>query len=375
MDDADLVWRLGRWIAGRSGGIARLGWRGGEIELEVRAGRIQAVRGADATGIAGLLDVTPTGREELLAEARSLAVTRDVQETRAVGAAKTILQQALREWLLDGSRTLSLSSEPPDETSGATISITHAMVELILADAGSEISRQVLPDLDVLLRRTSSFLELYAPLRLSEEADLIVAKITGQRTAEEIADRSPHGTDEVLRLLASLVATGMLEPVPVASSAGEDDGGDLLVERPAHEETPSRRRLPVGWIAVALLAAAVVVALVFAGVRWMASESPAADAGTSGTWGVAVDLGCAPEELQRVLSTARQNPRELRPVAAPGDTGDPCWRLVWGSFPSRAAAEEAVPTIPDRLIRDGFEPHVVQLPADGDGQTPPSTVE
>ncbi len=375
MADPDLIWRLGRWIAGRSGGIARLGWSGGEIELEVRAGRIQAVRGADVAEVASLLEARPTGRGELLAEARSLAATQDVQETRAVGAAKAVLQQALREWLLDGSRTLSLSTEPPDETSGATISITHALVELILADAGSELSRQVLPDLDVLLRRTSSFLELYAPLRLSEEADLIVAKITGQRTAEEIADRSPHGTDEVLRLLASLVATGMLEPVPVASPAADDGGRDLLLEPQVAGEAPSKRRLPVGWIALALVAAAVVVALVFAGVRWMASDDAAGGVEPAGSWGVVVDLGCAPEELQRVLTTARQNPRELRPVAAPGDSGDPCWRLVWGSFPTRAAAEDALPSIPERLVRDGFEPHVVQLPENGDARTPPASVE
>jgi hypothetical protein len=75
-------------------------------------------------------------------------------------------------------------------------------------------------------------------------------------------------------------------------------------------------------------------------------------------------MGCEPEELQRVLKKARQHPKQLRPVQADTGEGDPCWRLVWGSFASRDAAESEVPNIPTTLVLEGFAPHAIELPLD-----------
>jgi len=223
MDDPQVTWRLGRWIARRESGTLTLTWSSGSMTVAVVSGKVVAVHGIDPAEVAYELGFGPIGYPELLAEARAVARHEGTGETQAVGAAKTVLQRRLRTWIADPQRSLEIDDGEPEVPDGPTVSLAHAMVELMLADDDPELPRHVLPDLGVLLRRSASFLELYAPLRLSEEADLIVAKITGQRTAVEIASRSPHGQEEVIRLLAALVATGMLEPVPVAASTDEVD--------------------------------------------------------------------------------------------------------------------------------------------------------
>jgi hypothetical protein len=358
MHGPELIWRFGRWIASRESGAAHLTWTDGELVLRVRGGNAISVQGPDPASVGGIVGCEPVGHDDLLVEAAEVATQRGIPETEALGAVKEVLQRELKSWLLDEDRSMELSEGEPDEGDGPTISISHAIVELLLSDTESAVELRVLPLLDVLLRRTPDFLELYSPLRLSEEADLVVAKITGQRTAEEIASRSPHGTDEVVRLLAALVATGMLEPVPIETAF--DQPGVLTVDLP--EEEPTRRQLPVSWIAAA--AAVLAVALVILAVVLLRPDEPASPIETDSSWGLAVDMGCEPQELQRVLNKARQHPRDLRPVKVDTGDGDPCWRLVWGRFSSREEAEAETANVPEQLLLGGFEPHPVELPED-----------
>jgi hypothetical protein len=360
MQDPDLIWRFGRWIARRRSGAAFLSWDEGELRLGIQRGHVVSVRGPDPTKVGRMLGCPPTGEEELLAEARALATAHGLPETQAIGAVKQIVQGVLAAWLMDPDRGLELEEEQQQEKKdakgGPTISLTHALVELVLGDDRGRLAAAALPEHDVLLRRAANFLELYSPLRLSEEADLVVAKITGQRTAEEIAARSPHGTDEVNRLLAALVTTGMLEPV-VLTEEPSVDTAPPHVELP--DEEPLRRRIPVRWLTIA---AAVVVAILVLLTVLMVRSAPSEPTQSSSAWGLAVDMGCQPEELQRVLRKAREHPSSLRPVQASSDDGSPCWRLVWGHFPSREAAASAIPKIPSSLLLDGFTAHPVELP-------------
>ncbi len=362
MDDPQVTWRLGRWITRRVSGTLTLTWSSGSVTLNVVAGKVVAVHGIDPGEVALELGFGPIGYSELLAEARAVARHEGTGETQAVGAAKTVLQRRLRAWIADPEHTLEIDDAEPEEVDGPTVSLAHALVELILADDDSSFPRRILPDLGVLLRRSSSFLELYAPLRLSEEADLIVAKITGQRTAVEIASRSPQGQEEVIRLLAALVVTGMLEPVRVASATDEVD----LLERSPILEEVTRRRLPVRWLLIAAVVLAVALAVAtFFTLGGRSAPAPTAD----GQWGVVVDMGCEPQELRRVLQKANQHPKDLQAVRASLDESDPCWRLVWGRFPSEDAALAAIGRLPAGYARDGFTPHAIQIsgPADGGG--------
>ena len=357
MHDPRLIWRLGRWIARRENGAARLAWSDGEIVLRIHNGRIHSVGGVNSTRVGARLGVDGPGHDDLLQEARLLARSPDVTETQSLGAAKEMLQEAILEWIVDPDRDLDLVEGEPDEASGATISVTHAIVELVLSDTSRGAAEAVLPDRGVLLRRTSNFLELYAPLRLSEEADLIVAKITGQRTVDEISERSPHGPQEVHRLLAALVATGMLEPIPVVATAPEARAE--LVED--DDGTFTRRRLPAGWILAAIAGVLIVIAVA---TFWWVGRSPVEASASGGpSWGVVVDMGCEPQELQRMLRARSRNPTAVEVVTTGSDAGDECWRLVWGRFATQQEAEAALDDIPTPLRRDGFDPHVALLPS------------
>jgi hypothetical protein len=243
MSDPHEIWQFGQWIGRQEGGAARLVWADGELILRILRGRIRFVEGIDSTELSRRLSCQPVGSRDLLEEARVLAKNGQIAETYAMGAAKELIQGSLRGWLLDPNRELEVVEGEPDDVDGATISITHTLVELVLSDTSGETAAAILPNDDVLLVRSPGFLDLYAPLRLSEDADLIVSKITGERTVGEVAASSNHGADEVLRLLAGLVITGILEPeAPLHSS-------DDVALLPAEEITAGpKERIPISWI-------------------------------------------------------------------------------------------------------------------------------
>jgi hypothetical protein len=364
MHDPEQVWRFGRWIARKETGTAHLGWTDGDVVLHLHNGRVVALEGTDPAPVAEALESEPAGYDELLEEALAIAEEAGLGEAQAMSVVKELLQDALADWFADPNRTLRIERSEPEDTQRPTISITHAIVELLLSHGERDLVTPILPDPEVLLRRAHNFLELYAPLRLSEEADLVVAKITGQRTADEISSRSSHDVDEVGRLLAALVATGMLEPLPAETAA--DDVGSMAVALP--EEPQRRRQLPVTWIAAAAAAAAILLATV----SWVIIRpEPAPDPGPDSQWTLVVDMGCEPEELQRVLKKARQYPEVLRPVQANAEGGNPCWRLVWGRFPSREAAVAEAANVPQGLMMEGFQPHPIELPAEDEAPPEP----
>ncbi len=360
MADTHEILQLAQWIARREGGAAQLRWGDGELILRVSNGRIRFVEGIDTAALCRRLSCEPIGRIDLLEEARELAANGHIAETYAMGAAKELLQQHLRKWLLDPRRELEIVEGEPDGVTGATISITHTLVELVLSDTSGAVSSVILPDLDVLLSRSPNFIELYSPLRLSEDADLIVSKITGERTAREVAGRSEHALEEVSRLLAALVVTGILEPEPELVVDSEVD----LLPAEGFSQSP-RRRIPVSWI----VGSAALLLIVLLAIAWMVSRSggDAAAAGGQPTgrhWALVIDMGCEPQDLQRVLKKANQHPDSVRPVAADSTGGQPCWQLVWGRFSSRDAAQKAAKEIPATLRREGFEPHPIELTGD-----------
>lgn len=357
MRDPESIWRFGQWLAQRRNGEVRLTGSAGELLLRVARGKIVSVEGPDPSVLARRVGGRPAGHRELLTEAVALAAAPGLAETQAVGAVKELVQQSVAAWLLDPERQLEIVDGDVAASESPTISAAHAVVELVLSSQDPAVARAILPELDTRLRRSADFLELYSPLRLSEEADLIVAKVNGQRTAGEIAGRSPHGHDEVLNLLAALVAAGMLEPVPAEDAAAEP--APVAMEKPP-ERRSARRRVPA-WLLLAALAAVLAIVVLVA-VVWQRSEASVGNPGTGAEWGLVVDMGCEPQELQRVLRKVRQYPDGLRAVEAAGAEGSPCWRLIWGRFPSREAASRAITDIPAHLKLEGFTPHAVELP-------------
>jgi len=365
MQDSNQTWAFGHWIAQRDPSSARLLWTEGELVLGVRQGRIHSAEGLDSNELAARLGCQGSGEEDLLAEARYLGQSEGIPETRAMGAAKEILQEALHQWLLDPDRQFIIDELEPPAADGATISITHAIVELVLADTEHNVYASILPDSETKLQRSKDFIELYAPLRLTEEADLIVASITASATAANIAAESSHHPDEVVRLVAALVATGILEASePVILSEDLEWPGTEF-----DEEESARKKIP-GWMIAAAAGLLLIVIVIIAFVVMRGGGEDESVVAGSGDWGVVVEMGCEPQDLQRMLRKRNTERKALRTVKADPTNGDTCFRLVWGSFPTREVAEEAVGDIPSALVEDGFQPHVIEVTTtDDDGAT------
>ncbi len=381
MNEAETIWRLGWWIGAGRTGTVRLRWTGGEAVLRTAGRQLTGFEGPAPECVAEAISMAPLGSDDLFREARELARKAGIPETRALMAVKVCLERALTGWLLDPDREIATDEVAEDGTpddGGPTISLTHVMVELLLAAGeGSELTRRVLPDDDIVLCRTPGFLERYAALQLAEEADLVVARVTDGRSVGDVIARSSHGADDVRRLLAGLVAAGLLEtvrtPGPEASSDSDPastrspdvpDHSVSVPEVPAARNTdlsgPAVRRLPWPWI---LLAAAVLVVVLAVGAYWYGHRPPKTDGARMGrTWGIVVDMGCEAVDYERILRKVRKHPRRLRAVRTGGGAGDGgCWRLVWGRYETKEAADEAARSIPADALAEGFEPHVVEL--------------
>ncbi len=370
MHDPDVIWRFGQWIAQRQSGEVRLTAPGLDVVLGLADGKVVSIRGLDSAEVARRLGVAPTGHDDLLDEATTIAERHGLSQAQAVGTVKEILQDAVSQWLRATDRDAEVRATELVIDGRPTISMKHAVVELILSDPDGRLASVVLPDLDVLLCRNEDFLELYSPLRLSEEADLIAAKVTGQRTAREISGHSSTGPAEVVNLLAALVATGMIEPRSLEHATHDPEPSRFVLPDPDAQ----RRTIPI-WSLLAALAALLVVIVLLA--AWW-NHSPKQDeeltAVAGPEWTLVVDMGCEPQELQRVLKKFRENSQELKPLAADAGDGSPCWRLVWGQFPDREAADAAISEIPEDLLMDGFEPHSIEIPI-GTSDSFPSEIE
>jgi len=183
-------------------------------------------------------------------------------------------------------------------------------------------------------------------LGLTEEAMAILAKINDQRSAHDIADPSPHGRELALRLLAAATGAGLVESVTRITEV------PLATTPPPRFAAVPRRRT---WL--------VVLALVFVGVCGLLVVRPWSSSkvvGGGGPWAVAVEGGCQPAEVERLYRRQEQDKVNLRVV--PFGQGDgQCYRLIWGRFPSKEAAEQTISRLPAGTVARGFPPHVVRV--------------
>lgn len=357
MSEPEVLWRLGHWLAEGGTGRLHLAWSTGELRLTVRGGAITDIEGIEPAAVATRLGVPPAGLRDPYEEAHAIATRHGLPEAQALAAVKAELEGALRSWLADPDRRLVVTAADVPPPAGAAISLPHVLVELLLSPSGAELARRALPDLDVVLRRRAAFLDRYARLRLSQDADLIAAKITGSRTAREIVERSPHAEEQVVALLAALVLAGLVEPVPVAAPPA---GPELELAEPSPPPAPERppRRAPPVWLAVA----AVVALLLVVGIVLLGRGHRPADGQTR--WGIVVDSGCQAIDHERMLRKESRFGGAARILAASEASQDPCRQLVWGAFSTRESAEGAIPRLPRGLVSEGFEPHVIPLPED-----------
>ncbi|MFH1177512.1 MAG: SPOR domain-containing protein [Acidobacteriota bacterium] len=343
--------QLASWVGRKGRGSARLRWGGRELVIHVNALQIIAVEGDDNEKLASSFGLTSGG--EWFREAQAAVTSGQVSQGEANAVVKRALAETLREFFCATDATVTFSPGMQPEPTHLTISYPHLVVELLLGNDGDELVGVFLPHPEWLLRRLPDFLRRVGALGLTDEAMAILAKINDQRTAQEIADPSPHGRELALRLLAAAAGGGLIEAnprlaeLPLAASP---------VEEPA--PAPSRRRAWLWLLLVLLLAAAAVAVAVLE--PW----KPRQAAGSGGPWAIAVDGGDQPAELERLYRRQDSDPTNFRVVPFGG--GDQRnYRLVWGHFPTRENAERALPDLPESALTRGFAPHVVQVEGTG----------
>jgi hypothetical protein len=336
--------QLALWVGRRGRGSARLAWDGHELLLHVSGLQVIAAQGYDRDHLTAAFGLT---EGEWFGDARAAVETGQVSHAEASAVIKRALAENLREFADAANAEVSFDGELAFEPHGLTISYPHLVVELVLGPGGEELIEAFLPSPDSVLRRLPDFPRRVGALGLTDEGLAVLAKINDQRTATEIAERSPHGKEMALRLLAAAAGAGLAEatsPMAEVALAGTPAPEFLLDARP--------RLWP--WLVGAVVL--VVAVILLFGKPWAGGE-PAAG---SGPWSIAVDGGCQPPEVERLYRRKDQDSKNLQVV--PFGRGDEqCRRLVWGRFASRETAERAIPTLPNGLVARGFAPHVVKV--------------
>ncbi len=343
--------QLALWVGRKSKGSAQLRWGQSELVLHVTALQIVAVEGDDGDRLAAAFGLTGGG--EWFAQAAGAVAAGQVSQAEANAVVKRALAERLREFFTAPDGEVAFETVLRHEPQGLTISYPHLVMEIVLGPGGERVADAVLTDPTLILRRLPDFPKRVGALGLTDEGMAILAKVNDQRTAQEIADPSPHGREVAMRLRAAAPAGGLVEAairvaeVPLATT-----------QAPRFGVAPRRRRWP--WALLAAAAVAVVVTLAF--VRpW----GGGALVGGGGPWAVAVDGGCQPAELERLYRRQEQDKLNFRVV--PFGRGDAqCYRLIWGHFPTKEAAEDVISHLPGNVTSRGFPPHVVRV----EGNTP-----
>jgi hypothetical protein len=337
--------QLALWVGRKGKGSASLRWAHGELVLHVSGLQIVGVEGDDNERLSAAFGLTGGG--EWFSQAAGAVASGQVTQSEANAVVKRAVAERLREFLLAADAEATFDNEVPREPQGLTISYPHLMVEMVLGGGGEALVPSFLPDPSMILRRLPDFAKRVGALSLTEEAMAILAKINDQRSAQEIADPSPHGRDVALRLLAAGVGAGLVETAARIAEAP-------LAAAPPPSFVANRRRRTWPVVALILIAAAVVVLVVLR--PWRSASM----AGGGGPWAVAVDGGCQPPELERLYRRQEQDKVNLRVVPF-GKGDEQCYRLIWGHFPTREAADAAISHLPPGTVARGFPPHVVRV--------------
>lgn len=334
--------RLCSWIGRLGRGSALLRFGDQRLVLHVDAGAVTSVEGNDGEILAAALGLPPEG--DWFAEARGAVAQKLVTPEEAAAVLKRALTSQLKAFFLDPEASLEIFPGEPRQASGFLISFPHVMYELVLKEGGEQLVPVFLPDPSAVLKRLPGFARWVGELHLPEEALAILAKINDQRSAEAIAEPSPHGREVVFRFLGATVGAGLVE-----------------VEAPPLEETQLQAGEPVlpsprrrwWWWALPVILALAVAAFLF--LKPLAKPSVSA---AQGPWSIAVGGACQPAELEQLFRLQAKDKEKLRVVPF-GASGQPCYRLVWGFFASREEAEAALPSVPENLLQRGFQPHAV----------------
>ncbi len=366
MSRSETIYRLGHWIASHKPGVLRLSWKDRELFLTLREGKIVSAVGPSPRRLARLLGPgIRVDEADLMIAARQAAEKNQLPIEESVGAVKVLIQEDLAQWLCDPNREVKLLDEQPEVGPDPNISFQHALIELILTARDDVYSQHILPDRSKALRRHRNFSEQYGALRLSEEADLVVARIDGHRDITEVLTRSSLPETEIHRLLAALTCAGILEIVEPEEEqeapASVPPEPELIVSVMKEDEdktsnAPRKKLAP--WV-VLVAAGSTLLIIALSAFLYLGRFQSAEETRVEEHWGVVVDLACEAGEYRRLMETANRR-KDVLAMPTDEDSSSPCWRLIWGDFPGKSEAEDAIRKIPEDLRHEGFKAHVLE---------------
>jgi hypothetical protein len=339
--------QLALWVGRKGRGVARLRWGGRQAEVLVGGLQILGVRGDDADALEEALAGDP--EVDWFARATEAVNAGKITQNEANAAVKRAVAELLREFLAAPDATVSFDARTAIAPTGLTISYPHLITEMVLGQDGDRVAGVYLPEPGLVMRRLPDFSRRVGVLGLTEQAIAVLSRINDVRTASEIAESSPHGRDMALRLLAAATGAGLTEASPRVAEP------PLPQEGETEEAVGGAARRFWRWLVVLLLLAAVAVVIALAR-PWERHDR----AGSGGPWGIAVDMGCQPTEVERLYRRQGQDRDNLR-LSKFANGRETCFRLVWGHYRDRPAAEQAMKTLPDSVIGRGFAPHVVMV--------------
>lgn len=338
--------QLALWIGRKGRGRAQLAWGDATLALYVDGLQILAVEGDDGERLASAFGLVSD--REWFRQAQAAVNAGQVSQGEGAAVVKRALVARLKEFFLASDGAVTFDNELPPEPAQFTISYPHLIIEMMLGSEADELAGVFLPDPELVLFRLPDFARRVGALGLTDEALAVFAKINDVRSAREIVEPSPHNRALVLRLLATAVGAGLVDASPRLADVV------LPPAAPVSDAAPTPRR---GWLVwVLVLVAIAVLAAALAVLRpW--EERPAGAA--QGPWAIAVDGGCQPAEVERLYRRQDANRGSFRVVPF-GEGSERCFRLVWGRFPDRDAAEREMAALPDGVLTRGFVPHVVK---------------
>jgi len=337
--------QLALWVGRKGRGVARLRWGGRQIEVLVGGLQLLGISGDDGGTLDPAVGGEPGG--DWFVRATEAVSAGRLSQNESNAAVKNAVAAVLREFLAAPDATVSFDARTTIAPAGLTISYPHLVTEMVLGTAGDAVAGVYLPDPALVMRRLPDFSRRVGVLGLTEQAIAVLSRINDVRTAGEIAESSPHGRETALRLLAAAVGAGLVEASPRVAEP------PLGTEPEPGEVGGRAERRFWRWLVVILLLAAIAVVLALTR-PWQRHER----AGGGGPWGIAVDMGCQPTEVERLYRRQGQDRDNLR-LAKFANGRETCFRLVWGHFRDRQTAEQAMPTLPASVIGRGFAPHVV----------------
>ncbi|MEO8218749.1 MAG: DUF4388 domain-containing protein [Acidobacteriota bacterium] len=260
----------------------------------------------------------------------------------------------------EGSYSVVKESDLPKPQNGSSYSFPQVMIEVFLTFPDRSIVERYTTGT---LIKTSRFDETYSSLQLNEDADQVAGLIDGRRDASQIATASSSERDHVIRLLAALVALGLLdrdvdgtaepaqpaiEPVPGVPGDGVTDSILNKEIQAEHGSTalesgvvvaPKSKVVP--FLLIALVAVLVVAGVVVWRLGTQNEVPPMESAGNASTDSAVTVDG----EVPRDPTGAPVTIRELAP--SPSETATDTSSAILGlRVPPPTATETPVPATP-----------------------------